>query len=124
VTSYAGVQVDEDGQSSDDESITISPSVLDQKERSQRRPSVGNERHDDVLSATPPTSVTVLDRTGADPRSNGSEIGRGVEEQKVAVPGGRAAEGGANAVVVRKRVAGLWSKLRAIAYIASLQVGV
>lgn len=135
-------QVDEDGESSDDESHATARS-LKQNEGSQSRPSAGNELHDSVPSTATATSMAVLDRRGPESRSNGPGMGPGIAEQDDAVPDGRA-EGGARLVVsraiatseglkngsslrkgtrARKRVAALWSKLRAIAYIASLQVG-
>ncbi len=139
-------QVDEDGESSDDESHAIAP-VLNLNDGSQRTSSARNEPHDAIPSTTPPISMTVLDLSEAGSRSNGSEMRPGSEEQEAAVPHthGRRAEGSGAGLIasrataasegtrngsslrqgprVRKRVAALWSKLRAIAYIASLQVG-
>lgn len=86
---------------------------------------------------------TILDRTVADSRPKAPQMGRSIEEQefadeqaagdvRMAVPrdGDAANEGMKNdpclrrqGTRARKRIAGLWSKLRAIAYVASLQVG-
>lgn len=124
--------MDEDGESSEEDEHRATPMASSHREPSPISSSTGGGSH--AADSSPASPMPFV---GAEPRSEASSVGHDDGEKQGTADGStmtRASEGtgrheaghrsrlqqGARAS--KERVAKLWSKLRAVAYIASLQV--